>query len=273
MRHPLKLIIALWATLWPTVAATHHVVSESGIAWVEPVTVVEVEAEGRDFSVGEQRGVALVVAPSAQWQLHERLALTMRLPMAFVRFEDGRKAAGSGDVELGARVALYASAHGGLIVSAGVALEAPTGSARDALGGGHWALAPYMTASAQLSTSWLIYGVTSYGHALPWGVDEDALRGREDDRAVHGAPFAPHASRELMGRLMAAYVHHERLYGAFGAQWELPVWPYARGPLVGRAELGVVLRPGVRLALGADTTLAGPARFGARGRASLAWQW
>lgn len=253
----------------PGIAHGHHVVSESGIAWVEPVTVVELEVESLAFEYQDDRGNALVTALSAQVQILPWLALTLRAPAAWVRFEDGRQAIGNGDLEFGARGTLFASEHGELIVSAGLSAEAPTGVAEDALGGGHWALAPYMVGSTQFSSNWLMYGVVSLGLSIP----SETTRDFADDNTPHGAPFSLHASRELKVRLMAAYLWTTTLYTAFGASADVPVMPFNAGPTAARLELGFSPVQGLRLALGGEASVLGPVRAPWRARSSVAWQW
>lgn len=255
----------LCGLLWSAPAAAHHVVSDSGIAWVEPVTVAEVTLEAATFDQGAWRvGSWQVMAASAQYAPLPWLSGSLRAPVAFVRYEDGRAALGLGDVEVGARVRLWETPHGGLIASAGLGAELPTGDEAVGLGGGHLELSPYVVASAQPLESLLLIGVAS-GRISLGGEAHDG------EIAAHGAVIAPHAPREVYGRLNAAWVEEDWIYGSAGIDVSYMIGAFDRTPWVARAEVGYLGIAGLRLALGVEQAVAGEARHGLKGRMSAAW--
>jgi hypothetical protein len=258
---------ALVASLWATPAAAHHTVSESGVAWVEPVTVVEVTAEAASFDQGPwRRGQWQAVAAWAQYAPVEWLSLGLRVPFAAVQYEDGRAAAGIGDVEVGTRLRLWETPHGGLIVSTGLAAELPTGDEAVGLGGGHVELSPYLVASTQPTDRLLFIGAVS---------GRMSLGGKAHDGPIvaHGAVIGPHAPRELVARVSAAWVEERAWYLSAGGELDYMIGALSRSPVVGRAEAGFLGLDGLRLALGVDWTLAGEARHGLLGRLSAAWMF
>jgi hypothetical protein len=275
MNRLLPTCAALSVLLTHAPARAHHVVSESGVAWVEPVSVVEVEASAASFDHGgARRGRWSAVTPSLELALDERFSLMARAPVALILFDDGRGALGLGDVELSGKARLYADAHGRLIASAGLGVELPTGVVEDALGGGHVELSPFLAASSQLTSRFLLTGLLSARFSLP---DPDGPRADDPpapgERLAHGSVLAPHAPGELFARVGVSYVIEGVGYATVGADAVAPFVDPTRGPALARAELGVLPTDGVRVALGADATVFGEARHGARGRLSVAWMW
>jgi hypothetical protein len=253
--------------LIPTWAQAHHVVSESGIAWVEPVSVVEVDAEASSFDLGPwRRGSWQSVAVTAQYAPLEWFSLSARLPVASVQYEDGRGAMGLADVEVGARIRLFETPHGGIIVSAGVGLELPTGDEATGLGGGHYELSPYVAMSTQ-PLDWLIVS-TLVSARLSLLDDED---GHSGPPTAHGAVIAPHAPREVFTRVSAAWVRERALYVSAGLDAAWMIGAMDQSPWVARAEVGFLGVEGVRVALGVDQTIWGAARHGLKGRLSVAY--
>ena len=91
-------LIALTLLSWTAPARAHHVVSESGIAWVEPVSVFQVDVQTARFDLGGSwRGQWSTLTPSLEWRLHERFSLMGRLPVAMISLDDGRAVAGLAD--------------------------------------------------------------------------------------------------------------------------------------------------------------------------------
>ena len=255
----------------------HHVVSESGVAWVEPVTVAQVDLRAASFDFGPMwRGRWWQLVPSLEVQALERLSVSARAPIAFIEFEDGRAVLGLADMELAAKGLVWASEHGEWIVSAGVGAELPTGVEEDALGAGHVELAPFVAASAQ-PISWLILNAAvSERISL---VGEDGERAPTPDyvpAGPHGSVLAPHSDHELFGRLTASALRGESLYVTAGVDG---IWMWSggmdgqRGSLLGRAEVGWAQPGRWRLALGADVPLAGQRRSGLMSRFSAAWMF
>lgn len=260
-------LVLLGGLLWASPGAAHHVVSDSGIAWVEPISVVEVDVEAADFSHGERdEGVWQRIRVTGQWALHERLSVSLQVPWTSVQFADGRGAMGNGDLEVGARVELWGTEHGEFLLSAGVGAELPTGVSQDQLGNGHFELAPFLALSTQWHPNWLGFALLSSRHAIT-GRD---LPVASDERMAHGSVISPHAMDEGFVRLGLAYVQQDAWYVSGGVDAVLMYQDPARGPWVGRAEVGVHAQPWWRLSLGADLTMAGEARFGRKVRVSSA---
>ncbi len=276
MRRAVPVCAALLLTLAaPLEARAHHVVSESGVAWVEPVSVVEVETSAASFDHGgARRGTWSAIAPSLELALDERFSLMARTPVALILFEDGRGALGLADVELSGKARLYADEHGRFIASVGLGLELPTGVVEDGLGGGHVELTPFLAVSSQLTARLLLTGLLSARLSLPDPDDPTSGDPPEPgERIAHGSVLAPHAPGELFARVGVSYVLEGVAYATLGADAIAPFADPTRGPVLARAEVGVLPLDGIRVALGGDATVFGEARHGARGRLSVAWMW
>lgn len=266
MRGLCALLAALCVLGLGSAAWAHHVVSSSGVAWVEPVTVLEAELQAATFDFGAgRRGTWQSMALRAEVAVLPRLSVSARVPWSWVRFEDGRQSVGLADMELGARVGLVSTEHGELLLSAGLGAELPTGTEQLELGNGHVELSPFVVASSQLAPRWVLTGVLSWRSALGGGAPSDS------QRSAHGAVIGPHSGQELASRLDLAWVHQGRWYLSGGAEAVVMVDAPADGPVVPRVELGFLPTEGVRVALGADLHAWGEARQGARGRLGLAW--
>lgn len=257
---------ALCAMAWSTPAAGHHVVSESGIAWVEPVSVFQVDVQTARFELGPSwRGQWSTLTPSLEWQLHERFSLMGRLPLAMISLDDGRAVAGVADAEVAAKALLWASAHGGLILSAGLGLELPTGSAQDALGAGHVELSPFIALSTQPWSRLILNTLVS---------ERISLEGDAPSSAAHtGSPLSVHAPHELLLRQSVAWLQGP-VY-AMASVDKIFVWSAdePEGPLSARAELGFAQPGAWRASLAASTPLAGQARQQWSSTLSLAWMF
>jgi len=261
----MKQLLILHLLLVPSVVGAHHPVSESAILWVAPLSAVEVEVQGLNFMVGDEEGHALITSIYGQVALLSWLSVTVRAPVALVRFEDGRAALGNADMEFGLRALIYASDHGGLIVSGGLSVEAPTGEEEDALGGGHWALAPHILLSSQVSERVIFSGVLGAGVTL----DEE-----EFDRAsVHGAPFAQHAPLELDTRALLSVLITQNYYTSTGLQLNQPLVGAEKGVLSATLEAGWNPQPQWRISLGGAYSLLGPVRTPWRSQIGFARQW
>lgn len=250
-------------------ARAHHVISEHGIAPVAPRTVLSLDAAAASFNVEGHTGTWEATTPMCELALGQAFSVMAALPVARMAVEGRSEAMGVGDLAVATKVRLHATEHGGLLLSAGVGAELPTGSQAKGLGGGHVELTPFLTASTALPEGgfgqWLIYGVVSPRLAL--GAHEPHAA---DAAHTHGSFLAPHAERELYGRLMTALVI-ERGYVAAGGETSW-VWKGDRaGQVAVRSELGYLATDDLRLFVALDGTVAGERRYGLRGRAGLAW--
>lgn len=245
-------------------AYAHHPVSESGALWVEPVSSLELETQFLSFEFQEVSGSALVTAFYGQVALHDRISVNLRLPAAYVAFDDGRAAMGNGDLEAGARVLLVDTLHGELLVSSGLNVEAPTGSVEDALGGGHWALVPYLIASSQLTEFFVLSAVVN----VAWALDGD-----DDAPLFHGSPVAIHASREVGARVTGTTFLGAEFFVSGGVEVSVPLGFEELGPADVSAELGWNPVPLWRVAIGASYTVTGAAHTPHRVFSGLARQW
>lgn len=262
-----RLLMITLLTATAVVAApayAHHPVSESGALWVEPVSSLELETQFLSFELQDVSGTALVTAVYGQVALHDRISVNLRLPAALVAFEDGRAAMGNGDLEAGARVLLVDTLHGELIVSSGLNVEAPTGSAEDALGGGHWALVPYLIASSQLTDSLVLSAVVN----VAWALDGD-----DDAPLFHGSPVAIHASREVGARVTGTTFLGTAFFFSGGVEASAPLGFEELGPLDLAAEFGWNPLPLWRVGVGGSYTVAGAAHTPYRIFSGLARQW
>lgn len=243
--------------LFATPAAAHHPVSETGISWVEPVSVVELSAEASSFDRGDGfsgRWQRLTLA--SEWRALPRLSVAARVPMIHLSLDDGRRVIGLGDVEASAKYRLIATEHGRLIASVGLGTAFPTGDTKSGLGAGHFELSPFLTLSSQ-PTRWLVF----YGSA----VDKISVGGTSDqptidDRAGHGSVLSPHEPHELDARLGAALLATESLYASIRVEQTVVFVGDDRGPTRGRVELGWAEPNRFRLATAVSTHLAGKRR-------------
>jgi hypothetical protein len=254
-------------SLLSAAARAHHVVSDLGIAPVLPASVAGVSVGTASFDVAGMRGRWVTVTPQAEVQLGRHLSLLGTVPLARVDYQGGASHNGLGDVGLSAKLRLYASDHGGLLLSAGLGVELPTGDDGNGLGGGHAELAPFAVAASTLwhggGAEWIAYGLGSLRMAL----------GAHDH--VHNGPagnsmLSPHAQRELFGRLMTALVKGQNYAGA-GLESARVLSGGPPGYLAVRGELGTVMGESLRLFLAVDGTVAGQRRYGLRGQLGSAW--
>jgi len=255
--------------LIPSASSAHHVVSDSGIAWVEPLSVVDVELSAASFDLGAgRRGSWQTMAVTGQFALGPRLSLSARAPWAFVQFDDGRKVLGLGDMEVGAKGLIYATEHGEFILSAGVGMELPTGVERVELGSGHVEVSPYLAVSSQFAPRFLMFGLVSGRRAI---TGEPAPTPEElGGRIAHGSVLGPHGAAEVFGRLGVAFVEPERYYVSAGVDAVVMAEDPRRGPWVWRGEVGWNVSDRVRIAAGVGGRLAGEARLGVKGRVHTA---
>ena len=84
-------------------ADAHHVMSEYGIAPILPRRVFEVDVQaGATRNPGGDVAWQLV-APTLEWSAAERVSIWGRLPLAHVRYPDGRAESGLCDAPTSAR--------------------------------------------------------------------------------------------------------------------------------------------------------------------------
>ncbi len=246
----------------PTQTQAHHVVSSSGIAWAEPVSVLEVQLESATFDFGDQgRGQWQSLSLRGEWALTSWVSVSARMPWSVIRFEDGRASTGVGDTELASRFKLYTSDHGELLVSAGMGLELPTGQGRAGLSGGHVEVTPFLIASRQWSPHLITTALISWRQALDTGdADTDTVAAR----TAHGSVTSPHSEQELSTRLDLAWVQEGSWYVSAGAESHLMIEATSRSPVLLRHEWGLLPAQGLRIALQGDATVHGEARHGLR---------
>jgi len=261
------LLVVAFAMVGSERASAHHVVSQYGIAPAEPLTRASLELQMRRFAFEEgPAGYAQVATPRVQYAPVPWLSAVARLPVAGIQYEGASDRFGIGDLSLGAQVRLYASDHGGLIVSAGLGTELPTGDVDAGLGAGHVELAPFVVVSSSPSDDVVLFGSMTEQLALGGNDDHgghghDHAHGGHASSSVHGAIIAPHAAHETRTRIGAAYVF-EPFYASFSnslvVAWsrDAPVGPYSAG-----VELGWRALEDLRFAAGADIPVVGPDRF------------
>jgi hypothetical protein len=256
----------LFFVLLASRAGAHHIVSEYGIAFVEPTSVAEFDIQAAEFRLGDRSGHWQLVALSLEYALTPRLSLSGHLPFGRIRYDGGSTEYGPGDAEVGAKVSLVATQHGGLLLSAGASFELPTGSEVKGLGAGHFEISPFVTASSALVNNLVLYGLLA--DRISAGSHADSV---EAPGEVHGSVLAPHSDHELTTRLGAAYVRGPAYLSAGVEYVEVFVPSLAAGPLVLRGELGILFLSELRLALGFDVPAAGPHRYEWRRRLGIAW--
>lgn len=266
MKATLPVLLAL-LLLYPVEAHTHHVVSETGIAWAEPVSVVELDTQAASFDLGAQkRGRWQTMALRMQMAPTNWFSLSLRVPFSAIQFEDGRQALGLGDIETALQVRLFASPHGGLIASAGIGAELPTGVEEDQLGSGHVELTPYIIASTQPLKHLILTTVISYRTAITGETEH-----QDGPRAATGSVLAPHSPRELSTRLDVAWVEEQSWYASAGVEAIFMIAQQQPNPLHGRLEIGWLPSTRWRLALGFERHLRGEPRMRWKGKMNLAW--
>jgi hypothetical protein len=246
----------------PRLAAAHHVISDYGIAPVEPRSFAEISVETARFDRAGRAGTFQLLTPSLEYALERRVSLSAQWPLVRVAFEEGATHRGVGDLELGAKVSLYATPHGGLVMAAGMGVELPTGDQDTGLGGGHVEAAPFVALSSAVTLP--------RGHELVFvGLlsDRAALHRHEHADAV-GSVVAPHANNELSWRVTVAFTA-SWFYLSAGMDGVQVLDGDEEGPWVVRGELGALWNHRVRLAVGLDHTVAGDARFEYRVRVGL----
>jgi hypothetical protein len=234
----------------PRAAAAHHVVSEAGIAWVEPARIAEVELTMSAFDLGASvRGNWQTLALRYEQPFLERFSIAGLVPVSHIDFDDGRRVIGLGDVELSAKAELVATSHGGLLWSAGVGTGLPTGVVADGLGAGHLEVAPFTALSVQ-PTTWLVLNAVAIHRESLGGGEHPSWQGS------HGAVVAPHTDRESALRLEAA-VTNGRVYGKLLGEGTRSWQEHAASSLRAGAELGFA-SPGLwRASLRYDMPVAG----------------
>lgn len=249
-------------TMLPAVASAHHAVSTSGIAWVEPLSLAELEfaAAGFNFSP-ELRGNWQTVAVRAEAAVHERISIGARVPWTHIRLSDGRGALGLGDVETTLKGRLLSSDHG-FILSAGLGGGFPTGEPRVGIGSGHYEVSPFLAASGQ-PLSWLVADVLA---TQKWSVG-----GTADEGAQHGALIAPHADTETLARLGLSVVWR-RWYLRTSTTAVVAHQSNMDG-IDAAVDLGFAVPGRIRVSLGGSIPLTGSRRFDWLSRLAAAYQF
>jgi hypothetical protein len=275
----LAYIVASLVLVVPIQANAHHLVSEYGIAWTEPVSVLELDLQVAEFQLGDRSGHWVLAALAIEYAFHERFSASLWLPFAWIEYATGSRAVGIGDIELAGKVLIFATPHGEFILSAGAGLELPTGNADNGLGSGHFELSPYVSASSAPANNFVIYGLVSerisFGDANGGGHEHPEEGDGHEHSGVdaHGSVLSPHADHELFVRLGAAYVIGPVYFS--GGSDVVVVWSGSKplGPVVLRGEFGWLPRERIRLAAGIDVPVAGEKRFSWRARTGVAWMF
>jgi hypothetical protein len=278
--------LLLVATMAMVPSALAHHTPGHGIAWIGPATVVEMEASGAGFDLGDRSGSWFATATVLEYAPDPRVSFLARIPVAWIDYDTGETASGLADIELGGKAKLMAVRENRLLFWGGASLELPTGNEAQGLGGGHVELSPHLIASAEPLPGLLIHSVASDHFSLSDGDDpEGALRGSftapglhaheghdHGESAVHGSVLAPHTDHELSLAMVAVYARG-RGYVSAGAEYIHP-WSASTGgdPWIGRTEMGYALPAHLVLSAGYDAPLSGEERFEHRARLALAWQ-
>ncbi|MFB6263740.1 MAG: hypothetical protein ABEL76_08980 [Bradymonadaceae bacterium] len=281
------LVVALMLVCSSAVSTAHHVVSQYGIAPAEPVTRTSIQFEFREFDFDSgPSGTAETLTPGLTVAPVERVAVTARLPVAAVQYDGRSDVFGIGDLSAGSQVLLYASEHGGVIVSAGLGAEFPTGRDSAGLSSGHWELAPFVVASARPVDEVAFFTIVTDQFSVAdtggeGGGNESAGEGHHghghdhtdggEKRSLHGSVLAPHADHEMRTELGVAYLFAP-LYVATRVS-AVFAWSRAEifGPLETSAEFGWRPVEPFRLALTAEVPVVGPDRYDWKARVSAAW--
>jgi len=251
-------------------ASAHHVASNLGIAYTEPLSYVEVEMLGAKFDVLGASGEYVEATPTAEYSLNHQFSFSLRAPVAWIQRDDGTSTAGLGDMTVAASAALVRTPHGGLLLSAGLGAELPTGSVERGLGGGHFEADPFLTASTSPIEHLVFYG--RYVDAL--SLEGHHGGGEEEEEGpggLHGALIAPHTDHELHARHGVALA-----WGSFYADLRndlVLLWtgPEALGPVRFGADVGWLFGDNLRVRLGADVPVTASSRAGLRAGLSAAW--
>ncbi|MGM0556998.1 MAG: hypothetical protein ACQEVA_11515 [Myxococcota bacterium] len=243
--------------LFPSSASAHHVVSEAGISWVEPVSIVEVSAEASRFDRGNGfSGNWQVVTLGAEWSALDDLSLSLRVPMAHLSLDDGRRVAGLSDIELSAKYRVFASPHGEFIASAGVGTALPTGVPEDGLGAGHFEVSPFVTVSSAPNDWLILYGAAIDKLSLGRNAETTTI----DERAGHGSVIVPHEPHELDTRLGVAILPVDSAYLSARVDHTFVFVGEGAGSTRGRLELGWTRRGKVRVSAAVSEHLSGERR-------------
>lgn len=271
----IRSLVVACATCFPRAAWAHHVVSDYAVASTEPMSFLELDSQAVRFELDERRGDYLLTAPTVEFAFQKRVSGSLRVPMASIVYDDQQNAFGIGDIELGSKVGLFASPHGGLILSAGTGIELPTGNEEQGLGSGHFELSPYLVASSAPTYDLVLFGLVAERISLEEHAEEDhhVSAAEEDHHEAHGSVLSPHEDHELFSRFMAGYIFSP-IYLAAGADVVL-AWSGENllGPVDARGEIGWRARRDVRVAVGADFPVAGENRFEWRVRTGLVWMF
>jgi hypothetical protein len=250
-------------------AQAHHVVSDYGIASIEPTSVAEVGVEAAVFDHGDRSGNWQTISPAVEVAFANRFSVTARVPIARVRHDGGDEVYGLGDADVGVKLRLHATSHGELIVSAGLGVELPTGDDETGLGSGHVELTPFVAASTAMklgdSNELVIFGLLSDRFSI--------ASAHTHDGTTAGSVLAPHADHELFVRAAAAWVHGRHYVSAGIDGVAVLDAGVGAGPWLARFEAGRRIGDAFRLAAGIDVPFAGEERIDFSGRVAMAWMF
>ncbi len=259
----------------PFAARAHHAVTDFGIARVEPSTRVTIETLAAGFELAERSGNWQALVLSGEVTAFTWLSVSARAPFARVSVGDTTHV-GLADAEVAARARLYTTEHGGLILSAGLGVELPTGNSDHGLGGGHVELAPFVSGSAAPLEELVLFAAVAPLVSLGAHADEHdhpTAKPHIEGTAtgLRGSVLAPHNPRELAVNAGAAYLVGPAFVSA-GLGLAAPLGDHELSTFVSsRLEIGVRVASGLRLLAGAELPVAGDRRFDWKGRLELMW--
>ncbi|HEY7817099.1 MAG TPA: hypothetical protein VIG29_02690, partial [Vicinamibacteria bacterium] len=213
----------------------HHLLEESGFAWLSPRSFAGLEIETASFDLEMGSGRWTTAAASMEYALSRRWSVSARVPFAHIDYDDGGRATGLGDANLGVRAALLTSDHGSWLLNTGVELELPTGASEEGLGSGGYEASPFISAAIAPRRNLIVEAAMAEGVHLGDGNESQSYstgaakssgsraagpQGHEGhheaENPLHGSVLAPHHEHELLARLSATYSIRGRAYVSGG---------------------------------------------------------
>lgn len=242
-------------------AHAHHVASDSGITPAKPRTIVEVGGDGGELAQGIAHGSYVRTTPSVELALGR---ISFRVQGAFVSVaRDGfGRNTGPGDTEGALKATVWASPHGGGLLSVGLGGKAPTGDHTLGLGGGHWGLAPFVAGSYEReSADVTLVAAAMLIHQLALGEEAHA----------HGLLVEPHSAQEMSASATLAAVTRQA-WAALGSTTSVGIdpgdgWKWTSA----RATLGWLASGRLRAIANVEAPVAGDAGWRWRAGLTLAY--
>ncbi len=252
-------------------ASAHHAISDQGIAWVEPVSVIELDYTTAGLDHHGSTELFHAVGLLAEYAPLPWLSGYIRAPFAVRHGMEGQAVYGVGDIDLAMKGRLFETNHGEIILSAGLGVRLPAGSPDDELGTGYLAVLPFVAASSSPTTDLIFYtaiGATVQAAWLrepaPAQTANDGHSHSHDDEHSHDDTATTTddshlnvARHELLWTLDVAYLF-EPMYASVGLSSTFAIdGSGVSGPFAARATVGVVLSEMVRLSLTGEVPFAG----------------